>query len=364
MAGKDYYKVLGVDKSASKEDIKKAFRKAALEHHPDKGGNAEKFKEANEAYGVLSDDQKRAQYDSYGSAGPGAGGFGGGQQYNASDFGFDFSGFNQGNGQGFEFDLGDIFGDVFGGAAGGRKAQARRGRDITMDIELSFHESVFGAQKEIRLTKQSTCKDCSGTGAKAGTAMTTCTVCGGAGKVREAKRSMFGTFMSEHVCENCSGSGKIPKEKCPTCRGAGTVHREDIFTVTIPEDIDDGQTLRMPGAGEAIKGGSAGDLYIKVHVKKDSLLKKEGKNLVTELNVKLTDALLGAKYSVKTLDGDIELVVPDGADFGQVLRVKGKGVPYGNGKRGDLLVKLNIKIPTKLSKKAKQAIEEMKGEGI
>jgi molecular chaperone DnaJ len=358
---KDYYKTLGISKDASKEDIKKAFRKLAHEHHPDKGGNADKFKEANEAYGVLSDDQKRSQYDTYGSAGSNMGG----GQYQSGFEGFDFSGFGQqGNGQGFEFDLGDIFGDFFGGNGGGGRRKAKRGKDISVDMELTFAESVFGVEKEVRLTKTSKCKDCGGSGGKAGTAIDTCTTCNGAGKVREAKRSVFGTFVQEHNCETCNGSGKIPKEKCSTCRGEGIVNKEDAFTVSIPFDIDNGQTLRMPGAGEALKGWSAGDLYIKIHVKKDHLFKKEGKNLVTELNIKLSDALLGAKYSIKTLDGDIELKVPEGAEFGQILRIKGKGVPIDESRRGDLLVKLNIKLPSKLSKKAKQVFEDLKKEGI
>lgn len=358
---KDYYKTLGVDKTASKEDIKKAFRKLAMEHHPDRGGNADKFKEISEAYSVLSDDNKRAQYDTYGSNGPtGQGGF------NAQDFGggfggFDFSGFGQ-NGQGFEFDLGDIFGDFFGGG-GSRKAH-KKGRDISVDMELSFHDSVFGAEKTIRLTKTSKCKDCQGGGAKAGTQMQTCSVCNGHGKVREAKRSMFGTFMTEKVCDSCGGSGKIPKEKCNTCNGKGTLKREEELSVKIPADIEDGETIRLTGGGEAIKDGSNGDLYIRIHVRKDSMFRKEGKNLVTELNIKLSEAILGTKVNLKTLDGEIELKIPEGTQFGEILRIKGKGVPIDNNRRGDLLVMINIKIPTRLSRQSKKIFEDLKGEGI
>ena len=295
MANKDYYKTLGVDKSASKEDIKKAFRKLAHEHHPDKGGNAEKFKEVSEAYSVLSDDSKRSQYDTYGSTGPGTGGFGGQQYQGGNGFeGFDFSGFQ--GGQNVDFDLGDIFGEFFGGGFGQRM---RKGRNISVDLEISFHESVFGAEKQIRFSKVS--------------------------------------------------GGKMKEEK---------------FTVTIPPDISDGQTLRLPNAGEEIKDGANGDLLMKIHVKKDNLFKKDGKNLVTELNIKLTDAVLGAKYSLKTLDGDIELRIPEGVEFGQILRVKDKGIPFGNNKRGDLLVKLNIKIPNRLSRKAKEDFENLRKEGL
>ncbi len=358
---KDYYKTLGINKDASKEDIKKAFRKLAHEHHPDKGGNAEKFKEVSEAYSVLSDDNKRAQYDTYGSAGPtGAGGFGG--QDTGGFGGFDFSGFNQ-NGQGFEFDLGDIFGDFFGAGGGGRRVH-KKGRDISVDMELSFHDSVFGAEKTIRLTKTSKCKECQGSGAKAGTQMQTCNTCDGHGKVREAKRSMFGTFMTEKVCDTCGGSGKIPKEKCNTCNGKGTLKREEELSVKIPADIEDGETIRLTGGGEAIKDGSNGDLYIKIHVKEDKMFRKEGKNLVTELNIKLSEAILGTKVNLKTLDGEIELKIPEGTQFGEILRIKSKGVPIDNNRRGDLLIMINIKIPTRLSRQSKKIFEDLKGEGI
>jgi molecular chaperone DnaJ len=355
---KDYYKTLGIEKNASKEDVKKAFRKLAHEHHPDKGGNAEKFKEANEAYSVLSDDSKRTQYDTYGTASPGGGGYQGG---NAGFEGFDFSGFS--GGQNVDFDLGDIFGEFFGGRSSGRRA-AKKGRDISIDLELSFLESVFGAEKTIKLTKNSKCNVCDGSGAKAGTSMQTCHTCGGQGRIRETKRSFLGPVVTEKICETCDGSGKIPKEKCSNCHGLGIFRKEESFSVNIPADINDGESVRLTGAGESIKSGSSGDLYIRIHVKKDPLFKKEGKNLVTELNIKITDAVLGAKYSLKTLDGDIELKVPEGAEFGQILRIRGKGVPISHEKRGDLLVKLNIKIPTRLSKKARKDFEELKDEGL
>jgi molecular chaperone DnaJ len=360
---KDYYKTLGVDKTASKEDIKKAFRKLAMEHHPDRGGNADKFKEISEAYSVLSDDNKRAQYDTYGSAGPtGAGGGFNSQDFGGGFGGFDFSGFGQ-NGQGFEFDLGDIFSDFFGGRASGRKAH-KKGKDISVDMELSFHDSVFGAEKTIRITKTSKCKECQGSGAKSGTQMQTCSNCGGQGKVREAKRSMFGTFMTENVCDVCGGSGKIPKEKCSTCNGKGITKREEELSVKIPADIEDGETIRLSGGGEAIKDGSNGDLYIRIHVRKDNTFRKEGKNLITELNIKLSDAVLGTKVNLKTLDGEIELKIPEGTQFGEMFRIKGKGVPIDSTRRGDLLIVINIKIPTRLSRQSKKTFEDLKEEGI
>lgn len=365
---KDYYKTLGVDKSASADEIKKAFRKLAHEYHPDKGtGNEAKFKEASEAYSVLSDDKKRAQYDQFGSgfSGTGAqGGYGGfgGQGFGGFN-GFDFSQFTQGNGQGFEFDLGDVFGDFFGGNAG-RRNQKKRGSDIQVDLELSFAESVFGVDKTIYLTKNSVCKDCQGSGAKTGTEMYTCGTCSGRGKIKETRHSFLGSFVSERLCDKCHGAGKVPKEKCHTCDGRGITKKQEEIKVKIPADIDDGETVRLPGAGEAISGGTPGDLYIKIHVKEDRLFHKEGSDLVMNLRVKLSDALLGAKYPVKTLDGDIELKIPEGVAYGEILRIKGKGIPKTPSTRGDLLIQIDIETPNRLSRTAKKLIEELKKEGV
>jgi molecular chaperone DnaJ len=356
---KDYYKILGVDKNASQDEIKKAFRKLAHEHHPDKqGGNDAKFKEANEAYSVLGDEKKRQQYDTFGSAGPGMGGGG----FNASDFGgFDFSGFTQNGfgGSGVEFDLGDMFGDIFGG---GRQRQ-KRGSDISVDVELSFEESIFGMEKTIVINKTSVCSECHGNGAKKGSKMKTCLSCGGKGKVTELKRSIIGSFQTTRTCETCHGSGHIPEEKCSTCYGSGVLKKNQEIKVKIPAGIEDGEMVRLSGAGEAISGGAAGDLYIKIHVKEHAIWQKEGANLVTDLDVKLSDALLGATYPLKTLDGEIDLKIPEGVSFGEILRVKGKGVPTGRG-RGDALVRVNIVMPRKLSKDAKKAIETLKNQGM
>ncbi len=287
---KDYYKILGVEKNASQDDIKKAFRKLAHEHHPDKKtGNAEKFKEANEAYSVLSDPQKRQQYDTFGSAGPGAG-FGGG--FNAQDFGgFDFSQFagfqgGFGNGAQVEFDLNDILGSFFGG---GRPRQ-KRGRNILVDVEISFKESVFGVEKELHVRKG--------------------------------------------------------------------------LKVSIPAGIEDGQTLRLSGLGETVEGGVPGDLHVRVHVKNTTPWRKEGYHLVTELPVRLSDALLGAELPLSTIDGDIMLKVPEGVAHGEVLRVKGRGVPADHKRRGDALVVIRVVMPKKLSRDARKKIEELKKEGL
>jgi len=354
---KDYYQTLGIDKKASKDEIKKAFRTLAHKYHPDKKtGDDAKFKEINEAYSVLSDDQKRAQYDQFGEAGPnmGNGGFGGGFE------GFDFSQFTQGGGGGFEFDFGDIFGDVFGG---GRR-QAKRGRDISIDIEISFEDSVFGVERTVLLNKVSKCDTCSGTGGEKGSEQVTCSKCNGKGSIREMKRTFFGQFESQATCENCHGSGKVPKNKCSTCNGEGVLKRETEIKVKIPAGIESGEMIRLSGAGEAIPAGQAGDLYIKIYVKKHPLFRKEGQNLVMDLPVLLTDALLGGEVSIKTLDGDINLKVPEGLKHGEILRIKGKGVAIERGSRGDILVKTNIIMPTKLSKDVKKAIENLKKEGL
>ena len=351
---KDYYNILGVERNASKEDIKKAFRKLAHQYHPDKqGGDEERFKEASEAYSVLSDDKKRAEYDSYGHT------FGGG---GAPGGGFDFSGFQ---GAGFEdIDLGSIFGefgDLFGGA--GRSRQ-KRGRDISIDLEIPFRDSIFGVERKILIAKLSQCQTCRGSGAKEGTEFITCKTCNGNGKIRETRASVFGTFANVRACNACGGTGKIPREKCGTCRGQAVVRREEEITVQIPSGLDDGEMIRLGGMGEAVAGGASGDLYVKVHVLPHPVFRKEGANLVMTLDVKLSDALLGGDYPVKTFDGDITVKIPSGISFGEVLRVRGKGVPLERGRRGDLLIRLAIKLPNKLSKRARDMLENLRTEGI
>jgi molecular chaperone DnaJ len=362
---KDYYKILGVPRGAGEEDIKKAFRKLAHKYHPDKqGGDEAKFKEVSEAYAVLSDKKRRAEYDAYGrtftGSGPASGGFGG----------FDFSQFQ---GQGFEgfqeFDFGDIFSEFFGGAA--RGGRVKRGRDISMDIELSFKESVFGAERRVLITKLSECKTCSGSGAKPGTETGTCGTCGGSGQIHETRRSFLGSFTSVRECPACAGRGVVPKEKCATCRGAGVHKKEEEIRVVLPAGISDGEMVRMPEKGEAITGGTPGDLYIKVHVKSDPIFKREGNNLATTLSVKLTDAILGAEYTLETLDGDISIKIPTGVSHGEVLRVRGKGVPSSSeriggksGNRGDLLVRIAVQLPKKLPRKVRNLIEELRQFGL
>jgi len=291
---KDYYKILGVERNASQEEIKKAFRKLAHTYHPDKkGGDEAKFKEVSEAYAVLSDEKKRAQYDQFGSAGAGAG-FGG-AGFNPQDFGFDFSQFSGFGGAGVNFDAGDL-GDILSGIFGGRRTP--RGRDVAVDVELTFKESIFGVERKISINSKSV-------------------------KQKEVK-------------------------------------------VTIPPGIENGQMIRLTGYGETIEGGRAGDLYVKVRVKPHSTLRKEGYNLIMEMDIKLSEALLGGERKIETLDGEMTLKIPTGTNTGTILRVKGKGVPVATGasRRGDLYVRVHVKLPEKLSKEEKKLIEELKKLGI
>jgi molecular chaperone DnaJ len=363
---KDYYNVLGVDKKADKEEIKKAFRKLAQKYHPDKGGDEAKFKEITEAYAVLGDEKRRREYDTYGQSFPG-GAPGGAQGFPG---GFDFSQFQQGfsNG-GVEFDFGDLFaefGDLFGSQMGrrGTSRAKTRGRDISIDIEITFKESIFGVKRSVLIAKVSQCDVCKGTGAKPGTEMSTCKTCGGSGRVHETRNSILGSFTSVRPCETCEGTGKVPKEKCANCNGRGVLRKEEEIQIVIPAGIDSGEMIRMPQKGEAMRGGVPGDLYVKVHVKAHAIYRKEGANLVMTVPMKLTDALLGSTISLETLDGKLlEVKTPVMNKTEEMLRVRGKGVPFEHG-RGDLLINLQIVLPHSLSTKAKRAVEELKGEGL
>lgn len=358
---KDYYSVLGVNKGASKDEIKKAFYKLAHKYHPDKkDGDDKKFKEVTEAYNVLSDDKKRAQYDSYGQTFDGGGPQGG---QTGGFGGFDFSGFQNGGFSGNinMDDLGDVFGDFFGG---GGQVRTPRGHDISVDIELTFAESVFGVERKVLITKVSTCDTCKGSGAKAGTAQTTCGTCNGQGKTHIQKRSIFGVINVQKICDNCHGTGKIPKEKCSTCAGKGVQRKQDEITIPVPAGIENGEVVRMNGKGEAISHGITGDLYIKIHVIRHATIERDGYNLFRNLSVKLSDALLGAEYTIDTLDGQKKVVIPEGTNFDDVIRLKNLGVPIDKNRRGDFLVKINIVMPKKMSKKSKAAVEALREEGI
>ena len=355
---KNYYETLGLDKKATKDDIKKAFRNLAQKHHPDKGGDESRFKEITEAYSVLSDEKKRREYDSYGQT------FNGGATGQGGFGGFDPSQFS-GFGGGVEFDFNDLFGgfsDIFGGNR--QNTRMKRGRDISVDIEASFKESILGGKRTVLITKIDTCDICAGSGAKKDTPMETCKTCNGQGKLHETRDSVLGAFTSVRTCSVCEGTGKIPREKCENCKGHGVLKKEVELNIEIPRGIDGGEMIRMTGKGEAIKGGVSGDLYVKIHVKPHPTFRKEGANLVMDLPVKLTDALLGTTVSVTAIDDKVfEVKVPAMTKTEEILRLRNKGVHYENG-TGDLLIKITAILPKKLSGKAKKAIEDLKSEGL
>ncbi len=350
---KNYYKILGVENKASPEDIKKAFHKLAHKYHPDKsGGDEARFKEVSEAYAVLSDEKKRAEYDAYGSTFSASAG-----EPQGTRGGWDFSGF-----EGFEnlgVDFGDIFSDFFGG-----RGRERRGRDISLDLQISFKDAVFGTTRTVVITKPSVCEVCEGSGGKPGTGTKTCSTCNGKGKVHETRSSILGTFTATSSCVPCHGKGVIPKERCVSCGGAGVKRKEEEFTVAVPPGVEDGEMIRLTGAGEATSAGVPGDLYVKIHVESDARFRREGQNLISELSLKLTDALLGTTTSFETLEGPISLKVPPGVSHGELLRVKGKGLLIAKGRRGDLLVRIKIRLPQKLSREARATIEKLREEGL
>jgi molecular chaperone DnaJ len=354
---KDYYKTLGIDKSASAEEVKAAFRRLALEHHPDKGGSAEKFKEANEAYQVLSDAGKRAQYDRFGSVPEGASGFGGQGGFNGQGFG----------GQGFNInmdDLGDIFGgfgDLFG-AGNSARERSQTGRDIQIDAKIDFHDAVFGTDFSAEIMKANRCSHCSGTGGEPGAKQDDCKTCHGSGRVTQSRNTMFGVFQTTGTCPDCRGAGKKYERNCAVCHGTGAVRERQAIKVRIPAGVDDGNTIRVAGSGEAgERGAGAGDLYVKVRVKDDPKFDRHGDDVCSEVNIPFADAALGVTAPVETVDGNVELKIPAGTQPGTVIKLKGRGVPHlRNDGRGDQLVTVNIEVPKKLSKKQKQLLEELR----
>jgi len=361
---KDYYNVLGVDKGASKDEIKKAFRKLAHEHHPDKGtGNADKFKEINEAYQVLSNEQKRQQYDQFGSSGPF--GFDGARSNNGQ------SGFGgaQGFGGGFNMDdLRDIFcvfGDIFGGG-GRRRSGPQRGRDIESSLSITFDDSFYGAEKVIQLRKTVACEHCKGNGAEPGAKVNTCATCNGSGQVRQVQNSIFGQMSTVGVCPECNGEGKYYSQKCTKCDGQGVSDGVEQIKVKIPAGIGNGQSLKLSGKGEAgSKGASAGDLYIYLQVTPSPKFKREGDNLFTTVPISITQAILGDKIDVKTVEGEVKLKIPSGTKSGKQFIIRGKGMPkLGGHSTGNLYVEVDISIPSKLTRDQKKLLEGLQKEGL
>jgi molecular chaperone DnaJ len=353
---KDYYKTLGVEKTASAEDVKNAFRRLAMEHHPDKGGNPEKFKEANEAYQVLSDSQKRSQYDRFGAVPEGGQGFNG---FNGQGFG--------GNGQGFNInmeDLGDIFGgfgDLFGGGTRERE-RASVGRDIHLDAKIDFLDAVFGTDYSAEIMKPTRCSHCSGTGGEPGAKQDNCATCRGTGRVTQNRNTMFGVFQTTGTCSDCRGAGKKYEKNCSVCHGSGVTRERQAVKVRIPAGIGNGNTIKVTGAGEAgERGAASGDLYVIVSVKADSRFVRDEDDILSEANVSFADAALGATAMVETVDGKVEVKIPAGIQPGTVIKLKGKGVPRLRTEgRGDHLLTVSVEVPKKLSKKQKQLLEELR----
>ncbi|MES2985778.1 MAG: DnaJ C-terminal domain-containing protein [Patescibacteria group bacterium] len=366
---KDYYKILGVEKNASQDEIKKAFRKLALEHHPDKnGGKDEKFKEINQAYSTLSDAKKRQHYDTFGSEGPSHGGAHAGQGFG----GFDFSGFSQGQGADMEFDLGDIFGSMFsGGRRGGatRGGSRTRGADIAVDVSLSFKDSALGIDKTIEYSRHNTCVSCKGSKAEPGSDFKKCDTCKGSGHITKMQRSIFGQVEQQYVCDVCDGAGKIPVRVCHTCKGAGVTKQKESITVHIPAGINNGESLRVQGRGE-VEGGLgnvAGDLYIRVSVKPDMIFRKEKSTVYMTQSIPLSVALGGGDVVINSFDQKFTLEVPSGVGSGDILRAKEKGgvIDSGRGgsKRGDMMITIKVEMPKKVSSEVKHAIESLKKAG-
>lgn len=369
---KDYYQVLGVDKKASHDEIKKAFRKLAHEYHPDKNkGNEDKFKEINEAYQVLSNPEKKAKYDQYGSSGP----FGyDGAKANGANYGGgnwqDFSSWQQGNIN--MDDLGDIFGgfgDMFG--FGGRSRSRRRsgpqrGEDIEARMTISFEESYFGAEKQIQLRKKVKCSHCQGNGAAAGTKIEQCNHCQGSGQVRQNQQTIFGQISTVTTCPHCQGEGKTFAQKCSHCQGEGVILDESTIKVQIPPGIDQGQSLKLAGQGEAgVKGGANGDLYLLMHVASSAKFKREKDDLYTNLNITIAQAVLGDKVVVDGVNDQVKLKIPSGTTSGTQFKISDYGMPKLNGRgHGNLYVRVEIKIPQHLSREQKKLFEQLKDSGL
>ncbi|MCF7835840.1 MAG: molecular chaperone DnaJ [Candidatus Marinimicrobia bacterium] len=354
---KDYYNILGVQKNVSKDDLKKAYHKLARKYHPDKeSGDEKKFKEINEAYYVLADEKRRSEYDRYGRVFSGASG--GPQDFGGAN-GFDFSNF----GGGFS-DFSDVFENLFGFSGAGGTTSKRRGRDISIDMEISFEESIFGTKRKVLLTKPGVCDECQGKGSAPDAVFQKCSQCQGAGKIHETRRSLFGTFTAMRTCSSCEGQGKTPSKKCKKCKGKGVVKKSEEIKMEIPSGIYNGEMIKQIGKGEAVSKGIPGDLYIKVHVKDHPIFKREGFNLTMNMRVPLSEALLGGERKIKTLDGEIKVKIPAGINYGEILRTRNKGVPQENGVRGDLLIKILVELPKNLSAKSKKLIEELKKEGV
>lgn len=354
----DYYQTLGIAKNSSADEIKKAYRRLAHEHHPDKDkGNEAKFKEINQAYQVLSDPQKRQQYDQFGQTfSAGGGSASGGDQY-----GFDFSNFAQN----FDFDDPmDIFGSIFGGGSSRRQARRERGVDLEMELDLTFEEAVFGKEKEISLEKIDACEHCQGSGAEPASKISTCPKCHGQGQIRVTRRTILGQMATVAVCDQCDGIGTVAEKACAECRGSGKQRREKTLQVKIPAGVEDGQRIRISNEGQVgYKGSNFGDLYLRLHVQEHPDFKREAENIYSEIPISFTQAALGTEIEVPTIDGEVMLKIPAGTQSGKVFRLKGKGVQILNSRgHGDHFVTVRVVTPTKLNKKEKDLLKKLADE--
>ena len=371
----DYYKILGVSKDAKPDEIKKAYRRLAHKYHPDKGGDEKKFHQISEAYQVLSDKQKRAQYDQFGNnfdfnnagaGSPGGGGFAG----------FDFGSFwnqAQQDGEGFSGaninNLGDIFEEFFGGRNKEQESQDfKRGDDIQLDIELKLEDVITEQAREISIYKYEVCPRCGGTGGEPGTKIKQCPTCRGVGKVQQVRKTIFGTMSSYVLCPDCHGEGTIPEKPCNVCHGEGRIKKEERIKIVIPAGVDTGQVLRFEGKGNAgRKGGKAGDLYIRIFVAKNSIFTRRGDDLYSIVRLPFSQFVLGGKTKIPTLEKekDVFLKIPALIEPGKVFRVSGKGIPHFSGRgRGSLYVEIQVAIPKKLTKEQKELLKELNRQGL
>ncbi|MCA9347888.1 molecular chaperone DnaJ [Candidatus Saccharibacteria bacterium] len=357
MSKRDYYEVLGVAKGASDDEIKKAFRKKAIELHPDKeGGDETKFKEVNEAYEVLKDERKRQRYDQFGHAGVGGASSGGG--------GDPFGGFGGGGGQNINFDFGDLgLGDIFGSFFGGgqREQRSRRGRDIETDVVITFEQAVFGTDVELNLVMEDACEHCKGTTAEPGHDLKTCSDCKGSGQIVSVTRTVFGNIQQATTCPTCRGTGKVPEKLCTVCKGKGTKSKNQEIKLKIPAGIDDGATIRLREHGEAMANGPKGDLYVNLRVQAHKKFTREGSLILSEETVDMVDAALGTEIEVDTVDGPVKMKIPAGTQSGTDFKLSGHGVfnLRGNG-RGAQIVTVTVETPRELNKKQREILEQFK----
>jgi len=353
MTKRDYYEILGISKNASDDEIKKAYRKAAVRYHPDKdGGDEAKFKEAGEAYDVLKDSSKRQRYDQFGHAGVGGNSGGGGNPY---------QGFG---GQGMNFDFGDggfgdIFSQFFGGGQSSRQKGPVRGRDVEVTLQLSFEEAVFGVEERIAIDMDDACSHCHGTTVEPGYDMKTCPTCKGAGQVTRVMNTIFGPIQQNTTCDTCGGKGKIPEKTCTVCRGKGVQRAKRTIKLKVPAGIDDGATIRLREHGEAIGNGQKGDLYVHIQVKAHKYFTREGDIILSEQHIDMISATLGTEIEVNTVDGEVRMRVPAGTQSGTDFKLSGRGVPHMNSdKRGPHIISIIVDTPTRLSRKQREILEQ------